>query len=248
MSTYSDKLKDPRWQKKRLEILERDNYSCNDCGTGLNGGKTLHVHHKEYIFGKDPWDYSEENFITLCEGCHAARHNIVPDLMEKPEEDFSIIAAYSVLYSALKSHIRTLFNDTDDSNRHAFSIFYYENVQVEDYLIFFPRNDPGTANDYLKMVNMAERAGIESESYEMYCFRLYLELRGSLIRRVLDAMITENLEDVKLLEGDESQRGLLILHQRLSILRIKFNAFFKSEKENRFKSFKKFLLENGQAS
>jgi hypothetical protein len=25
---YSDKLKDPRWQKKRLQIMERDNWCC----------------------------------------------------------------------------------------------------------------------------------------------------------------------------------------------------------------------------
>ena len=25
--SYSDKLKDPRWQRKRLEIFERDNWT-----------------------------------------------------------------------------------------------------------------------------------------------------------------------------------------------------------------------------
>ena len=29
--TYSEKLSDPRWQKKRLLILERDNFSCVKC-------------------------------------------------------------------------------------------------------------------------------------------------------------------------------------------------------------------------
>ena len=30
--TYFDKLKDPRWQKRRLEILNLNSWSCQDCG------------------------------------------------------------------------------------------------------------------------------------------------------------------------------------------------------------------------
>lgn len=67
MVTYSEKLKDPRWQKKRLQILERDKFQCQDCG---HKGKTLHVHHKYYIFKKDPWEYPDDLLITLCEDCH----------------------------------------------------------------------------------------------------------------------------------------------------------------------------------
>lgn len=66
--TYADKLKDPRWQKKRLEILSRDGFSCKDC---YNDKKTLHVHHLNYIYGKEPWDYPNEYFTTLCEDCHS---------------------------------------------------------------------------------------------------------------------------------------------------------------------------------
>ena len=65
--SYSEKLKDPRWQKKRLEIFERDNWACFDCGDET---ATLHVHHLEYIKEKNPWDYNNEFLITLCENCH----------------------------------------------------------------------------------------------------------------------------------------------------------------------------------
>ena len=30
--TYSRKLSNPLWQKKRLKILERDNWTCKKCG------------------------------------------------------------------------------------------------------------------------------------------------------------------------------------------------------------------------
>lgn len=66
--TYAEKLKDPRWQKKRLEIFERDKWACQECTSKTD---TLHVHHKRYDKGKDPWDYDDYNFVTMCEGCHA---------------------------------------------------------------------------------------------------------------------------------------------------------------------------------
>lgn len=65
--TYSEKLKDPRWQKKRLEILERDNWECKSCSDTEN---TLHVHHKFYENKKEPWEYDNECLITLCADCH----------------------------------------------------------------------------------------------------------------------------------------------------------------------------------
>ncbi len=64
---YSDKLKDPRWQKKRLEILQRDDFSCRKCG---DKSSTLHIHHKYYTKDVEPWDYKDDCFITLCETCH----------------------------------------------------------------------------------------------------------------------------------------------------------------------------------
>lgn len=65
--TYSEKLKHPKWQKKRLEILKRDNWSCTHCGCAE---KNLQVHHRFYLKNRDPWDYPSETLDTLCESCH----------------------------------------------------------------------------------------------------------------------------------------------------------------------------------
>lgn len=65
--TYAEKLKDPRWQKKRLEVLQRDGFSCQVCG---RKDRTLHVHHRFYISGRMPWEYMDGNFQTLCCDCH----------------------------------------------------------------------------------------------------------------------------------------------------------------------------------
>lgn len=65
--TYSEKLKDPRWQKKRLEILERDEWTCQGCSAT---DKTLHIHHIRYDKRCNPWNYPDEMLMTLCEECH----------------------------------------------------------------------------------------------------------------------------------------------------------------------------------
>lgn len=67
--TYSDLLKDPRWQKKRLEILARDEWKCQSC---YDSETTLHVHHKHYHKGHKPWEYEDRELVTLCENCHEA--------------------------------------------------------------------------------------------------------------------------------------------------------------------------------
>lgn len=73
--TYSDKLKDPRWQRKRLKIFERDKFTCRDCGAE---SKTLHVHHCHYEKGA-PWDTEDRFLLTLCEDCHDTRQDLEDD-------------------------------------------------------------------------------------------------------------------------------------------------------------------------
>ena len=71
MSTYYQKLKSPQWQRVRLRIMERDNFTCWICGDKNN---TLNIHHKTYRKGAEPWEYDDENFVTLCESCHHKSH------------------------------------------------------------------------------------------------------------------------------------------------------------------------------
>jgi len=73
MTTYAEKLKNPRWQKMRLLILNRDKFRCKFCG---NKEKTLNVHHIYYKKDCDPWDYPETLLITLCEDCHKTINDI----------------------------------------------------------------------------------------------------------------------------------------------------------------------------
>lgn len=82
---YFEKLKDPRWQKKRLETLERSGWSCEVCG---DTEESLHVHHKQYFKGREPWDYEIGQLAVLCKCCHEESHD---------EEDPLLFAASFVV-------------------------------------------------------------------------------------------------------------------------------------------------------
>jgi hypothetical protein len=69
--TYYEKLKDPRWQKKRLEVMEANDFCCEVCG---DSESTLNVHHKEYFKNHEPWEYSAGQLVCICESCHESEH------------------------------------------------------------------------------------------------------------------------------------------------------------------------------
>lgn len=68
--TYAEKLRDPRWQKKRLEILNLAKWQCEDCGTEK---VELHIHHSHYLYGVDPWDHPGDLMTVVCKSCHKER-------------------------------------------------------------------------------------------------------------------------------------------------------------------------------
>jgi hypothetical protein len=74
--SYSDLLRDPRWQRKRLEVMHRAHFACEHCGDTTT---TLNVHHVEYVRGRMPWEYSGRELRCLCEPCHARGHGLHVD-------------------------------------------------------------------------------------------------------------------------------------------------------------------------
>jgi ssDNA-binding Zn-finger/Zn-ribbon topoisomerase 1 len=75
MSQRSSLHRDPRWQRKRLEIMKRDGFRCVACG---DANSTLNVHHGRYeseSFPPAPWKTADEYMQTLCEKCHTALGN-----------------------------------------------------------------------------------------------------------------------------------------------------------------------------
>lgn len=75
--TYAEKLRHPRWQKRRLEIFQRDQWTCRCCG-----GKELNLQVHHLVYGKqDPWDYPDHCLLTLCENCHGERTEIMDRML-----------------------------------------------------------------------------------------------------------------------------------------------------------------------
>lgn len=82
MKTYSEKLRHPKWQQKRLEIFKRDKWKCRLCGDKKT---ELHVHHIFYEKGKEPWEVDNDVLTTLCKHCHAAT-----EMVKKANGDYHL--------------------------------------------------------------------------------------------------------------------------------------------------------------
>jgi hypothetical protein len=64
---YNEERRDPRWQKLRLKVMQRDNFQCVRCG---DSESELQVHHTYYVGNRKPWQYPEFSLWTLCRQCH----------------------------------------------------------------------------------------------------------------------------------------------------------------------------------
>lgn len=65
--SYFELLRHPKWQEKRLRIMERAHFECENCSAD---DSTLNVHHSYYEKGLKPWEYPDESLHCLCDDCH----------------------------------------------------------------------------------------------------------------------------------------------------------------------------------
>lgn len=66
------------WKNFRDEVIRLDGGACSRCNRMASDGVVLQVHHKQYFEGRKPWQYPYDACYTLCSGCHAAEHGIIP--------------------------------------------------------------------------------------------------------------------------------------------------------------------------
>lgn len=66
-ASWYERLRDVRWQRRRLEMLSLRNWTCEQC---LTTTKELTVHHACYLRGRAPWDYTDNQLWVLCWPCH----------------------------------------------------------------------------------------------------------------------------------------------------------------------------------
>jgi len=74
---YLSRVRGTSWRMIRLSILQRDRYTCTDCGE--KGRNKLLVHHIDWN-GKrksvpvKEWNNQPSNLVTLCYKCHNGIH------------------------------------------------------------------------------------------------------------------------------------------------------------------------------
>lgn len=100
MTTYREKLLDPRWQRRRLEKLGSVGFACEACAAT---DRTLHVHHPRYIKGREPWEYANDELQVLCVDCHAEHHEreaAVSEVLRSVFADDLVAVSAGYFYSA----------------------------------------------------------------------------------------------------------------------------------------------------
>ena len=158
--TYWEKFKDPRWQKKRLEVMNRAGFVCVRCGDSEN---TLNVHHRWYISGMEPWDYGTDQLECLCDMCHqmaVTYRKQVAELLSRIDSAFLdelrgiLVGRYWLRWGVGDSPLPL------DSDEFAEGIAYTSGFPVDgdDILKAFGAGNTITREDYLAWRDKRKRA------------------------------------------------------------------------------------------
>lgn len=90
---YNSKL----WKNKRISILSRDRWECQDCLKRVKAGEQLPgydskihravtVHHIKELKDYPELALNDENLISLCAKCHNIRHGREPQKFNVPKK------------------------------------------------------------------------------------------------------------------------------------------------------------------
>lgn len=149
--TYAEMLKDPRWQKRKVEILSRDNFTCQLCGDTEN---TLHVHHKYYLENHKPWEYDDNVLVTLCENCHKLIHEnqdgktdvcSIGELYYYEHSDFvNYCLVYYIDYELGNAFLLSVDSGSGGNSAYfevcPIPFFSYKYVKIDDYNPFYDKD------------------------------------------------------------------------------------------------------------
>lgn len=63
-----------KWKHKRMAILRRDGYQCQDCRRYGRSTEATEVHHIKHVDEYPELAYVDKNLVSLCHACHNKRH------------------------------------------------------------------------------------------------------------------------------------------------------------------------------
>ena len=132
---YKELLKDGRWQVKRAKIMQRDNFTCRICGKQAADGTTLNVHHIQYRRGAKPWEYDDNELVTLCEYCHKKEHDDIKsviydlkigDFITYYHSDFKNSGViYDINWDKMQAKLASIDDGSD------YSMLWLERIQIK---------------------------------------------------------------------------------------------------------------------
>ena len=170
--SYSEQLKHPSWQKRRLEVLSEADFTCQGC---YDKETTLHVHHKQYFSGRMAWEYSNDELIVLCEDCHDDAHKSIDEI----RRIFSLLPAdgpnglsqiHGVISGYLDGYMGFKLDEQMRENTYSYSIGYVarsigsfstaeQMLEIAARLYDFPRDKQKLLiSDFIKSLKDSENA------------------------------------------------------------------------------------------
>ncbi len=66
--------KSRRWKKKRIKILRRDGFLCQECKRYGKRVEAVTVHHIKHASEYPELAYKDDNLVSLCSACHNRMH------------------------------------------------------------------------------------------------------------------------------------------------------------------------------
>ena len=128
--TYAQQLRHPKWEQRRLQVIEKAGSRCECCGNfGINDGETsevrFEIHHGYYTPGLMAWEYPDDVLYCLCPECHK-------DVQESMER-----AQYELAKRQLKLRmiIRDLINNYEIRPDRTDSINHFHQTRKFEFLI-----------------------------------------------------------------------------------------------------------------
>ena len=117
---YQRKLAHPDWQKKRLEVMERDNFRCQN-NLCLATDKELHIHHIYYLPNTNPQDYPMDAYITMCHECHEKEELLLKELSTNFVMRLRVLGADAW-------QIAFLLDNIEESHKRGLSVFHQAEI------------------------------------------------------------------------------------------------------------------------
>ena len=115
---YERLLKSDYWKGYSYSLIKERNFTCEDCGKRFYGERNkLQVHHLVYR-DVNPWSYSPDEVVVLCEECHKKRHGIATETETEQTASYtqSPFGEYDKSYSfSTDSKSERPFSSTNDN-------------------------------------------------------------------------------------------------------------------------------------